>query len=121
MENLVQSPTTHTPAIDFNYETGVLDIWHSYSGNILNTFFQPVMNWLETYKKNPAPVTTLIFKMEYFNTSSTAFILRIIKIASQLKDQGNSVFIQWFYQEEDDDLVEAGRDFGVLAETEIEL
>jgi hypothetical protein len=121
MDNLILNPSSYTPGVNFDFKSGLLELSGTSTPEDSYNFFQPLMNWLELYKKSPARHTTLVFKMEYFNTSSTAFILRIIKAVGLLKEEGKEISIQWFYQEEDDDLVEAGRDFGILAETNIEL
>ena len=121
MDNLIINPSTHTPRIHFDASSGILEISGTSTPEDSFNFFQPIMSWLELYKSQPAAKTTLIFKMEYFNTSSTAFILRIIKVVGQINEAEKNVSVQWHYQEEDEDLVEAGRDFGILAEIPIEL
>ena len=120
MENLILEPSSYTPGVNFN-ANGTLQLFGTSTPEDSFHFFQPLMEWVDLYKKNPATSTTFIFKMEYFNTSSTAFILRMIKAVGQLRLEGKKTNIQWFYQEDDDDLVEAGRDFGILAKTNIEL
>ncbi len=121
MEHLILNPTNYTPGVNFNYSTGALEITGTATPEDSYNFFQPLIRWFDDYKSKPASTTTLIFKMEYFNTSSTVFMLRLMKGAASLDIAGHPVKIKWYYKENDDDCYEAGKDFGTLAKMDIEL
>ncbi|MES2388982.1 MAG: DUF1987 domain-containing protein, partial [Bacteroidota bacterium] len=84
MEKFVIESTPTTPKVYFDPVEGFFEI----SGKSLpeNTydFFQPIQDWADLYITRPAPQTTLVFKLEYFNTSSTSHFLKLIKKMEKL-------------------------------------
>lgn len=74
-------------------------------------FFEPVRNWLEEYKKDPADETVVDMNFIYFNTSSAKIILEILHQFEEIGKGGNSVKIIWHYMEEDYDIKEAGEEY----------
>jgi hypothetical protein len=72
-------PTVKTPKINFDPEKGVLLMsGRSMPENVLD-LFEPILDWVEEYCKYPADTTTLIVKLEYFNTSSAKCILELLR------------------------------------------
>ena len=80
-------------------------------------FYQPVLEWLAEYAKDPLPETIFDFKLEYFNTASSKLILDIL---TSLEDIENTK-IQWYFYEDDEDMEEAGEEFSELVDVEFEL
>ena len=79
-------------------------------------FYQPVLEWLAEYAKDPLPETIFDFRLEYFNTASSKLILDVL---SDLEDiEGMS--IEWYYDEDDEDMQEAGEEFSELVEIPFE-
>ncbi|MFK7952088.1 MAG: DUF1987 domain-containing protein, partial [Ekhidna sp.] len=54
---------------------------------------------------------TANFAFEYFNTSSSKCLFDLLKRLARYKTQGADVIINWFYEEEDEDMKEAGEDY----------
>ena len=50
----------------------------------------------------------------YFNTSSSKCLFDLFKTLKQLKKNGKDVEINWYYEEDDDDMMETGEDFADL-------
>ena len=50
-------------------------------------------------------------QLEYFNTSSSKCILDVFKKLEAIYKSGNEVLINWFYEEDDEDMLEAGEDY----------
>ena len=75
-------------------------------------FFTPVFEWMDSYSKAPAAETTLDIQLDYFNTSSAKSIVDIFKKLEQIHKSGNSnVTINWRFDEDDGDMMEAGQDY----------
>jgi hypothetical protein len=79
-------------------------------GLILNESKIPdqIMNWTDSYLKNPAKTTLVIIAFEYLNSFSTIILVSLLKKLSQVTDQGKKLVIHWYYEADDFDLLERG-------------
>jgi hypothetical protein len=80
-------------------------------------FYQPVLEWLAEYAKDPLPETIFDFRLEYFNTASSKLILDVL---TALEDINNAI-VHWYFYEDDEDMEEAGEEFAELVDIEFEL
>jgi len=110
MENLFIQGTQHTPEVDFREDGSLLIRGRSIPENSL-AFFQDIYNWLDVYAAKPNDVTEIGFQLDYFNTSSSKCILDVLKKLEKIHTSGNKVFVKWYYDEEDDDMLESGEDY----------
>ena len=111
MESLSIEGTNKTPSIKLNPENGVIEIkGRSIPENSIE-FYRPIVEWLDEYAKNPNKKTTVNVQLEYFNTSSSKCILDIFKKLESLKKARNEVIINWYYEEDDEDMLESGEDY----------
>lgn len=69
---------------------------------------EKLLNCIDKYLQNPARTTTIIISMEYLNSSSTQILVAIIKRLSQVIAQGKILVVKWYYDKEDDDILERG-------------
>ena len=83
--------------------------------------YRPVLLWLRNYAPNPAPTTNLEVQLDYFNTSSSKFLLEILRIIKQIQDSQNPVLIKWCYYSDDPDMMESGQDFMDILELQMEM
>lgn len=74
-------------------------------------FYQPVIDWMTEYVKNPFEETILEVRLEYINTSSSKCLVDIFHLLEEILETENTVQVDWIYNENDDDLEEAGKDF----------
>lgn len=116
MEILNIEGTDDTAKVIFDKKNGIFQI----SGRSLPEdsveFFAPVLKWIAGYEKDPNPTTSFVFKLEYSNTASTKLIQDIIFALEKVK----GMKILWCYQEDDEDMEEAGREFAELVDTPFE-
>lgn len=122
MNNLIIDDTIKTPSISFNYEAGKLEMkGKSIPENSLE-FYRPVFEWLDSYNQSPRPETDMVIKLEYFNTSSSKCLLDILRRLESLQLSGKSkVTINWFYETDDEDMMEAGEDYQALVKVPFQL
>ncbi len=121
MENLHIKGTIKSPTLDFSYEKGVLDIsGRSHPEHAIN-IYEPALQWLDEYAKNPKSETTVNVSLEYFNTSSSKVIFDIFRRLEKLHAGGSKVVVKWHYEEDDDDLKDEGEMFSELVKVPIEL
>jgi len=117
MEIINLEGTEDTPKIILDKSNKIFEI----SGRSLpedsSEFYQPILDWLEEYAKDPLPETTFDFKLEYFNTASSKLILDVL---TALEDIEN-VRVVWYFYEDDEDMEEAGEEFSELVDVDFEL
>jgi len=71
-----------------------------------------LFNWLDNYIQNPFPQTILNIQLDYFNTSSAKCIVDLFKKLEQISKNGKGeTTINWLYNEQDEDMLEAGEDY----------
>lgn len=116
MEIINLEGTEDTPKIILDKGNGIFEI----SGRSLPEdsaeFYQPVLDWLESYAKDPNPSSEFVFKLEYFNTASSKLILDVL---SKIEEVANAK-VQWYFHEDDEDMEEAGEEFSELVEIDFE-
>ncbi|NBV12615.1 MAG: DUF1987 domain-containing protein [Sphingobacteriia bacterium] len=83
--------------------------------------YRPVLAWLRNYASHPSPITTLEVQLDYFNTSSSKFLLEILRIIKQIQDSNKTVSIKWYYYSDDPDMMESGQDFMDILELNMEM
>jgi len=115
METLTIEMTPKTPLIQFDASVGELEFQgRSIPENSIE-FYTPVFNWIDKYLLNPKEDTQGKIQLEYFNTSSSKCLLDIFKKLQNLHSSGKSkVSIKWFYEEDDEDMLEAGEDYQAI-------
>lgn len=100
-----------TPHIDFDPASGLLEIkGRSIPENSID-FYKPLIDWIDGYARSPQSRTALHVQLEYFNTSSSKCILDVFKKLEAIRAAGNEVTILWHYEEDDEDMLEAGEDY----------
>lgn len=114
MENLVLEGSAKTPSVNFDSASGVLELkGRSIPENSVE-FYKPINDWIDNYAKSPQSVTTIDVKLEYFNTSSSKCILDLFKQLEGLNGNGTDVKVNWYFEEDDEDMEEAGEDYQAI-------
>jgi SiaC family regulatory phosphoprotein len=112
MEKLIIEPGIKTPHINFSPENGVLEIKGKSIPENSIEFYRPVYAWLDEYGRQPKNKTNIIIQLEYFNTSSSKCLLDIFRKLEPLqKNSSSEVSVTWLYEEDDEDMMEAGEDY----------
>jgi hypothetical protein len=116
LESLHIPKADKMPLIDFNVETNVLKISGVSIPEDALAFYKPILHWLGLYLQVKPTKATLIFELEFFNTVSSRLFLEIMKFMQKLKESGADVTIQWLYDEDDEDIKEAGENYAEMVE-----
>lgn len=121
MENINIEGTPKTPTIDFNAESGVMLIkGRSIPENSID-FYKPLFEWIDTYAGEAKDSSELHMQLEYFNTSSSKCILDIFKKLESIKNSGKNVSVNWHYEEDDEDMLEAGEDYDAIIDIDFKM
>lgn len=121
MEPLVLQPSAHTPSVSLNPTTGNFEFKGRSTPENSVEYYEPIYKWLDVYLQNPLPKTIVNIQFEYFNTSSSKCILDMLKKFVKLHNAGSGVVINWLYEEEDDDMKEAGEDYSDILKIPFEI
>ena len=111
MEPINIDGTPKTPTIKFDSKVGIFEIkGRSIPENSVE-FYKPLNEWLDNYMQSPLDKTVVNIRLEYFNTSSSKCILDVFKRLEAIHRSKHDVEINWFYEEDDEDMLEAGEDY----------
>lgn len=121
MNNIKMEGTAKTPDLNFDANTGVFDIkGRSIPENSVE-FYKPILEWIDEYTKQTQPKTIVNIHLEYFNTSSSKCILDLLKKFEIIAKNGNDIVIRWHYEEDDEDMLEAGQDYQSIIKVPFEM
>ena len=106
MKDLIIKDSEKTPSVALG-ANGVLKIEGRSIPEDAAKFFKPLLDWTKdfTYKEIRVDI-----KLEYFNTSSSKFILEMLRLLENNPDN-NNILVNWFYEEGDLDVLESGQYF----------
>lgn len=111
MESLLIEGTAKTPTVRFDAHQGLIEIkGRSIPENSID-FYRPLVDWLDRYAQSPKQQTKVNIQLEYFNTSSSKCILDVFKKLEAIHKSNNEIVINWYYEEDDEDMLEAGEDY----------
>ena len=118
MEDLSLEGTAKTPTVDFKVAGELLIKGRSIPENSIE-FYKPLIDWIAAYSDNPKANTLVNIQLEYFNTSSSKCILDVFKKLESISD--SSVSVKWYYEEDDEDMLEAGEDYEAIIDLPFEM
>jgi hypothetical protein len=103
--------TTYQPKVHFSSKTGECLIeGESYMENP-KLFYEPLTKWLNDYLETNPTSLHLIFKIYYFNTSSSRQLMNIIELLRSFQNKSVDIKIDWYYDPDDLDMKEEVEDF----------
>ncbi|HEC43267.1 MAG TPA: DUF1987 domain-containing protein [Bacteroides sp.] len=117
LEVLSKEGTSRTPSVKFDSTQGILEIKGRSNPELAMVFYEPLIDWLEEYAKAPGEKTVVNIQLEYFNSSSSKCILDAIKILEGIYKAKHQVVINWYYEQDDEIILEAGEDYKFLTST----
>ena len=114
MEKFFIEPTRVTPLVNFDPEEGILEVKGRSSPENSILFYQKIIDSLDEFAESGGDEFTANFSFEYFNTSSSKCLFDVFKKLSKINDEGKELTINWFYEEDDEDMMGAGEDYADL-------
>ncbi len=111
LEPLKLEGSTDEPKIIFDKAMNKFEISGKSFPDDAGEFYLPVLDWVKRYSEQPNPQTDVLFKLGYYNTSSSKMILDMFYIFNTMYNKGNKITIKWYYVEDDEDMLEAGEEF----------
>jgi hypothetical protein len=117
MDNIFIEQTSKTPKVDFNSQTGFLHLEGISIPENTVEFYRNLVYWIIEYELNPLPETTLVIKLEYFNTSTSVVLLNMFKMLSKIE----GAKVDWYYESDDIEMEEVGKDYANMIDAPFKL
>lgn len=114
MDQLYIQETTLTPEVIFRPSDGTFVISGKSIPEDAETFYSPILDWVDQFSKNVSCEVHLTIELEFFNISSSKRLLFLMYKLNELVDQGEKVEITWMCKENDDDMYEVGQDYAFM-------
>jgi hypothetical protein len=116
MRKLIIEKTSSSPGVVLDPENKVYLISGESRPPDVREFYDQILSWLKEfslylvspdYNKDPVVFS---FNFEYFNSSSGKLILDICKVLAGLRLKGINILVKWYYEKEDGDMLEVGKE-----------
>ena len=114
MEKIRIEPTDVSPEVIFDIEKNNFSIRGKSVVTEVDSFYAPLIDWLEKAQDKIDNRVDFVFDLEYFNIFSSKRILFILYKLSDLKVAGADINVIWHFSMEDDDMKEVGEDFACM-------
>ena len=121
MASLLIEKTKNTPHVELDLNNSIFEIkGPSYSEDV-SKIYTPIMEWIENNipKLETALVCELYF--DVLNSVSHKKIFQILIKLNNYQQNGKKIKIKWFYDEDDEDILEMGEDLMELIDLPFEL
>lgn len=111
MEPLDIKATNDTPRVLLDPDNNLFEISGRSLPEDVVSFYQPILDWLDDYILKPLPKTEFVFKYIYFNTATSKLVQDILIKLEQLQESGHEVQVIWYYEQDDEDMLDLGMEF----------
>jgi hypothetical protein len=108
------SETKDSPYFLLDSKTGFIILKGRSTLILTKDFYEPIIDIIKIYIGTNPLYTKMVVDLEFFNTSSSKYILMIFQELRKLIKMELKVEIDWYYDEDDDDMHEAGCDYSYL-------
>ncbi len=114
MKELLIEQTPKTPLIDLNQLTGDLVFSGKSIPENAAKLYEPVVNWATEYILNAKPITNLRLKLEYYNSASSIWLTKLLKVLIRISQPDYTLIIHLYLPLEDYDEID---DFDDIKDT----
>lgn len=126
MDSLIIPATEFTPKVNLMIESGHFEISGISRPEDVAGFYEDILKWfirfddylLKSGNKYEVQDFRFMFKMSYFNSSSSKFFIQMLHHVKKLKDHGLDLMVDWYYEEGDEKMMEDGEDLAEAVELE---
>ena len=100
-------PTDNTPEFLFRPDGMIKIIGRGLIGN-KSEVTEQIGIWIDEYVTKPAEITYVIIAFEYLNSFCTTILVSMLRKLSQVLLHSGKLVVQWYYEEDDEDILERG-------------
>lgn len=120
LKPLIYKKKENSPEIILDKDNNIFKIEGRFILEDNHTFNKTILLWFEEYFKNPNKNTSLNLKLDYINSSSSIFLMKLIFLFEK-NDKTQNLKIVWEYNKEDELIKARGTELKKVSEIEIEL
>ena len=110
LKNMFVEQTDKTPLIDLNFISGEMILSGKSIPINAPRIFEPVLDWINEYVKNPKQTSNLRLNLEYFNTASSIWLAKIVKALAGISKPECVLFLHIYFPIEDFDDIDDIKD-----------
>lgn len=106
--------TEDTPEIHYDPKGCGLSVRGSSFPEDTYDFYQPIFTWVKEHLKDESAGTLNVnLELNYYNSSSSKVFMNLFHLLEEYVAAGKKIAVNWFYDPDDEDSLEEGKDFGV--------
>lgn len=106
--------TKDSPYFLLDKKIGLIMLKGNSSLLLTKNFYEPLLEMIKIYVDTNPEYTKMIIDLDHFNTSSSKYILEIFNILRKLIKKNLKAEVDWYYDDIDDDMHEAGGDYSEI-------
>jgi hypothetical protein len=103
--------TDKTPEIVLDFKSGDISLTGRSIIKDIPDFYKILLDALDQYTDNPAPITIAHIQLDYFGELSSKSLMEVFRKLESIHRIKSDVSINWYYSFEDKDMRETGEDF----------
>jgi hypothetical protein len=126
MRKLILKETDSSPKVIFDPDKSVFEISGESRPADVGTFYGEILRWWDDYSsyllksQDSKDAIVINFDLEYFNSSSAKYILDFCKQVALIRSKGIRIAVIWKYEEDDIDILEAGKEMSRISKLPFE-
>jgi hypothetical protein len=126
MRKLVIEKTSFSPEVTLDPEKKLFVISGESRPPDVANFYGEILKWFDDFSHSPYSLKetdksfAINFDFEYFNSTSAKYLLDLCKQIAAARSGGMNIAVNWHYEENDLDMLEAGREMSRIARVPFE-
>lgn len=113
--HLLIQPTKTTPYVLLDASRDKVVIRGRSTPESSTNFYFPIFKKIEELFAN-SRYLSIDISLEYFNTSSAKCLIDLFRVLKRLEDKGKRVLVNWYAEEDDEDMLESGQDYAEVVD-----
>ncbi len=110
MRRLELEATANSPYVSLDAEKGEIEIKGISHPEDSVGFYEIVLSWINENFNQLSQKIKVNIQLDYFNTSSSKSLFKLFQLlGKKKKTYENEIEINWFFIEEDEDMIDAGK------------
>jgi hypothetical protein len=114
MKSLEIGATGVSPRVLLDKQNNIFEIYGKSLQPDTESFYQPVLGWLDEYALHPNHDMTFVFNLKYYNLTSAKYFMFMVYKLNEIRQQGHHVHVIWYYSAHDEYMKEFGEDLASL-------